>query len=302
MPEQENIPKGVAFAIATTLMASTAATASKLIAGEVSVPQIVLAQYLIGLMVTLIWQSRSFSVSLKTSRFTEHMIRGVAGWLCFYAYYQALAYIPLVDAALLRNTGPLFVPLVVYLWLKKKVSRRAWLPMLLGFAGVLMILKPDLDGVSQWHLIGLLSGILLAVSMVGTRALSSTEPASRILFFYFLISFACSLPVALLNWQPIPASAYPYLLYIGLAIHITMWLYTKAYTFARASVVSPINYSGVVFSGLLGWFIWEHVPDYVSLAGMLLVVGAGLLSVFLNMERTNAAPVRKDATAKKLLS
>lgn len=59
-----------------------------------------------------------------------------------------------------------------------------------------------------------------------------------------------------------------------------MWLYTQAYTYAKASVVAPVSYPGVVFAGLPGWLIWEHVPDAIALAGMCLVISAGLLSIY----------------------
>ncbi|MGI9281018.1 MAG: DMT family transporter [Endozoicomonas sp.] len=287
--QTENIPKGVAYALATAVVASTAGAASKLISGDVPVPVIVLAQYFICLVLMLPWLLKRSVQSLKTDRWGAHLVRGVTGWLCFYAYYQALAYIPLVEATLLRNTGPLFVPLVVWLWLKFQVPGKAWGPMLLGFAGVLLILKPDFDGISIWHWVGLTSGLFLAFSMVGTRALSSTEPSSRIMFHYFLISFVCSLPMAIMYWKAIPLWTLPYLLYVGGSICITMWLYTQAYTWARASVVAPVNYCGVVFAGLLGWWGWGHIPDTLAFAGMALVILAGLLSIFINSQSNRKA-------------
>lgn len=278
---KENTPKGIAYAVATAVIASTSAAATKLVADDVSVPQIVLIQYTICLVVMLPWLLRNGTSVLKTSRPFAHLLRGITGWLCFYVYYLALAHIPLVDATLLRNTGPLFVPLAIWLWLKAVIPGKSWGPMILGFSGILLILRPQFDGINPWHIAGLLSGLFLASSMVGTRTLSSTEPSSLILFYYFAISFVCSLPIAINHWQPIPVWTLPYLAYVGLSIFIIMWLYTQAYTWAKATVVAPINYLSVVFAGLLGWFMWDHVPDFVAIGGMVLVIGAGLLSIYL---------------------
>ncbi|MET4694925.1 DMT family transporter [Endozoicomonas lisbonensis] len=278
---KENTPKGVAYAVATAVIASTAAASTKLIAVDVPVPMIVLVQYSICLVVMLPWLLRNGSGVLKTQRPAAHLMRGLTGWLCFYVYYLALAHIPLVDATLLRNTGPLFVPLAIWLWLKVVIPRKSWGPMILGFCGVLLILRPQFNGINPWHIVGLLSGFFLAFSMVGTRTLSTTEPSSLILFYYFAISFLCSLPLAIANWQAIPLWTLPWLAYVGLSIFITMWLYTQAYTWAKATVVAPVNYLGVVFAGFLGWLMWGHVPDTVALSGMVLVVGAGLLSIYL---------------------
>ncbi|MFK0571362.1 MAG: EamA/RhaT family transporter, partial [Endozoicomonas sp.] len=102
--------------------------------------------------------------------------------------------------------------------MKVAVPKSHWQPLILGFVGIVLILKPDLDGVEIWHLVGLVSGLSLALSMVGTRALSSSEPASVILFYYYLISFLCSLPLAILEWQVVPLWTLPYLFYIGFSI------------------------------------------------------------------------------------
>ena len=139
----ENIPKGIAYAVATALVGSTAGAASKFISSDVPVPVIVLVQYFICLLLMLPWLCRRTLDDFKTARPGAHFVRGMTGWLCFFAYYQSLSYIPLVDATLLRSTAPLFVPLVIWLWLKRIVPGRAWLPMILGFAGVTLILRPD---------------------------------------------------------------------------------------------------------------------------------------------------------------
>lgn len=277
---KDNTPKGVAYAVATAIIASTAGAATKLVASDVPVPLIVFVQYTICLIVMLPWLLRSGPAILKTRRPVAHAMRGFTGWLCFYVYYLALAHIPLVDATLLRNTGPLFVPLAIWLWLKMVIPGRSWGPMILGFCGVLLILRPQLEGINPWHIAGLLSGFFLSFSMVGTRTLSTTEPSSLILFYYFLISFLCSAPIAIANWQAVPLWTLPYLAYVGLSIFLTMWLYTQAYTWAKASVVAPINYLGVVFAGLLGWMVWDHIPDLIALSGMVLVIAAGLLSIW----------------------
>ncbi|MGI9276654.1 MAG: DMT family transporter [Endozoicomonas sp.] len=293
----ENIPKGIAYAVATALVGSTAGAASKFISADVPVPVIVLVQYLICLLLMLPWLCRRTLADFKTARPGAHFVRGITGWLCFFTYYQSLSYIPLVDATLLRSTAPLFVPLVVWLWLKRVVPGRAWLPMIIGFAGVTLILRPDVDGVSQWHLVGLASGLMLAFSMVGTRTLSTTEAPSLILFYYFLISFLCSIPMAVSHWQAIPLWTLPYLAYVGISITLAMWLYTRAYSFARASVVSPINYTSVVFSGFLGWMIWAHTPDGMAIMGMLCVIAAGLLSIFINKAKSVKEQPEKEKLA-----
>lgn len=278
----QNAIKGVGFALASALLASSSAALSKWISTAVPVPLIVLSQYLVCLLLLLPWLARRSLKQLSSRRWKTHLARGVAGWLCFYGYYIALSRVPLVDAALLRNAAPIFVPLVAWLWAGARVPLIRWSPLLLGLVGTALILQPDSSPLGSGHLFGLLSGVALAASMVGTRLLSHTESPGQILFYYTAISLVCSLPVGIYQWQPPPLWALPYLLINGLAVLLTMWLYTRAYAYARPSTISPISYFGVVIAGLMGWLFWDHIPNPAALTGMLIVIAAGGLSLYLS--------------------
>lgn len=283
--QADNTIKGVAYAFAVTLVGSCAGAASKWISDDVAVPVIVLVQYVICMLVIMPWLVRQPLSSLQSPRWATHLLRGLAGWLCFFSYYSALDQIPLVDATLLRNSAPLFVPLLAWLWLRARVPFGRWLPLIVGFAGVALILQPQTTVVSSGHLLGLLSGFTLAASMIGTRILSKTESGKLILFYYFLISLLCSLPFAIYHWQTPPLWTWPFLGFIGLSIYLAMWLYTRAYTFARASVVSPISYFSVVVAGFLGWLIWAHMPSNTALIGTLMVIFAGALTLYISAKK-----------------
>ena len=231
--------------------------------------------------------------SLRTQCMRTHLLRGLAGWLCFYTFYAALHRSPLVDTSLLRNTAPLFVPLVAWLWVRAKIPPYRWIPIVLGFIGIALILRPQtlesgLVDINIGHVLGLLSGITLAASMVGTRVLSRTENEKKIMFYYFLISLLCSIPLGIYHWQPIPLWTLPFLLYIGLSIFLAMWLYTKAFSYAKASIVSPITYFAVVVSGFLGWLIWDHIPSSTALQGVVIVMTAGALTVYFSAREPEA--------------
>ena len=286
----DNTLKGIAYGFATTIVGSSAAAAGKWVAVVVPVPTIVFIQYAICLLVILPWFIKRPLHGLRTKRLKAHLIRGIGGWLCFYSYYAALDQVPLVDATLLRNTAPLFVPIIALFWLSEKITLLRWTPILLGFIGVLFILRPGSNGIGIGHLIGLISGLTLAISMVGTRTLSKTDSGKSIMFYYFAISFLLSLPLAIYHWQPIPLWAWPYLIFIGVSIFITMWLYTKAFSYAKASVVSPINYFSVVISGFLGWIIWADIPTNTAIIGALFVISAAALSFYLSRQEERSSP------------
>ncbi len=278
--------KGVGFAFATTIVASSAAAANKWISPSVPVPLIVLSQYSICLFLLAPWLVRQTKQGLKTQFWKAHLLRGVAGWLCFFTYFSALSRISLMEASLLRNAAPIFVPIVAWLWTRSQIPVSRWFPILIGLLGITLILQPDINGINSGHIFGLLSGLTLATSMVGTRILSRTDRASLILFYYILISFICSLPFAIYYWQPIPMWTLPYLAFNGISMLLAIWLYTKAYSYAKPSVVSPINYFSVVIAGILGWLIWQNIPNTTAVVGTFVVITAGLLTVYVSTKET----------------
>jgi drug/metabolite transporter (DMT)-like permease len=277
----QNLSRGAFYAFLLTFVAAGTAAASKYVSSAVPVPVIVLIQYLICCIGMLPWLSRCSLNDLKTPRWPEHLIRGLTGWTCFYTYYQALEHIPLVDATMLRTSSPLYVPIILWLWTGIRIPAARWLPIAIGFIGIYIILEPSSDDIKWWHLLGLVSGITLAGSMVATRVLSKTEDTNLILFYYFFISLLCSIPTGLAEWRPIPLWAWPYLIGIGLSIFFAMWMYTLSLSYTRASIVAPIGYFAVVVSGILGWIIWGHAPALKMAGGILLVMTAGLLAIYL---------------------
>ncbi|WP_299199742.1 DMT family transporter [uncultured Amphritea sp.] len=283
--QYSNLLLGAALALATTMIMSLAAAATKYTASLVSIEQIVLVQYLICTLIMLPWLGRKGVHVLKTEKSWLHLARGVSGWLCFYTYYLALNEIPLGEAALLRNAAPLIVPLVVLLLLKYRMPLLNWLPVVIGFIGIALVLKPDGSRFDPWHIAAVASAIFLSVSIVTTRMLTQTEPTNRILFYYFALSALFSLPLAVADWQPVPVASVPLMIGISLSIWCTMWLYTKAYSYAKATVIAPISYVGVLFAGLLGWLFWQQVPDMMSVIGAALVISGGIGSVWLGREK-----------------
>jgi drug/metabolite transporter (DMT)-like permease len=199
----------------------------------------------------------------------------------FYLFYAALDNIPMMDAMMLRQSAPLTVPLVLWVWGRETVPKSAWLPLLVGFAGIAIILRPSPTGLSWWHAGGFLSALCLGISMVATRKLAATEPTVRILFYYCVLSLACVLPFTVNDFSGLAALDWLAMVYIGAAIYWVLELYTRAYGMAPTAAIAPINYFAVVLAGFWGWLFWSQVPDRWSVLGSVLVIIGGLLTIYL---------------------
>lgn len=284
MLSKNPVLKGVSLAVLMTFFGSTGAAATKLVAGTVSVEQIVLIQAIICLLCVLP-QCSPKALRIEPEDRIAILIRGLAGLFGFYALYEAIRYIPLIEAILLRNASPLFVPLLAFLWLGTRSAWHNLLAIAIGFVGVYFVLGTDLSTPGPGHMIGLSAGFFLALSMVSTNRLAGNYKPGTILFYYYAISILGMLPFAFnsdisLEWQGIVA-----LLYVGFVTHIALVLYTKALTLAKATIIAPITYLSVVNAGIIGWLVWDEIPSQSSIIGMCLVICAGIMTSLLSARR-----------------
>jgi drug/metabolite transporter (DMT)-like permease len=277
-----NLPKAVAISLMAAVTNALVTAGTKVLGDDMAVFAIVCCQYAIGLLLCLpllggVRGAKNEILRLTPGLFRLHLLRGVSGVAAFYAFYFAILQIPMAEATLLRFAAPLFVPLLVLIWKNKVMPTSRWPSLIVGFCGVLVILRPFGAQLSHWHLLGLLSALGLAVSMVSTRELVGRTSSTAIIFIYFLLGCICSLPLAIVHWTPLSPFNWSMLLTVGLGFFAAMQMNTRALKFAKPSEVSPVGYCNVVFAGFLGWWIWGQVPDVWAWLGSLLVVVGALL-------------------------
>jgi len=159
---------------------------------------------------------------------------------------------------------------------------------LLGFLGVIVILRPGSGLVQPVALIALASAGFAAVAQVGVRRLTRTEPVPRIVF-YFAATATLLTAVPLAGaWRAPQGRLWWAVLVMGLTATLAQLAMTRAYAHAPAAQVGPFIYSAVVFAGLLDWLVWGRLPDVFTVAGTLLVSGAGILALRLDPARAAA--------------
>jgi drug/metabolite transporter (DMT)-like permease len=248
-------------------------------AKEVPTGILVLFQNFISLLLFTPWALGKGVSELRTSRTWLHILRAAAGLFSQVLMFVAVKRMPLVSAVLLSNSAPLFIPLVTWVWLKERIGGMVWVSLLIGFAGVILILKPGLALLSDpIALIAISAAVFSALALVAVNQLSTTEPSRRILFYYFLYSSAAATPFAVLKWRNPTDREWLLLGGIGLMMAASQLLIILAYKHATAGRIAPFNYTVVIFSGLIGWVVWNNTPDLLSLVGVLLVTAGGVLS------------------------
>ena len=258
------------------------------LSGVLSTEQIVFFRNIAGLIVLAPLLLRTGLNELKTQLWHWHLLRGLVGVSAMYCYFWALAHLPLTEAFLVKLSAPLFMPLLALWWLKEPAGRHSWLALLIGFAGVSVILQPGTehpamlsngDSYSTALLVGLLGAFLAALAKVTIRRMSATESSQRIVFYFGVISATVSLPAALLDWRPVPMAIWGWLALLGVIASAGQLALTKAYRMAPTGKIGVYVYSAVIYGALMGWWFWDEIPLWTTWAGAALIVAAGLVNL-----------------------
>jgi drug/metabolite transporter (DMT)-like permease len=273
-----NMGLGALLIVLAFLCAAILSALGKL-ATHASTGTIVFFQNSVSLLLFLPWLMWGGWAELKTSHILLHVVRAMTGLLSQVLMFAALKKMPLMNAVLLSNSAPLFIPLVAWVWLKEKIGLMTWLSLLIGFGGIVLILKPGRSLLENpAAILATAAAICSAIALVSVNVLSRTDSARRILFYYFLISTLAAAPFLSLGWQTPTARDWACLVGIGAFMAACQLLIILAYRHAKPERIAPFNYSVVIFSGLIGWIIWKDTPGPLALAGVALVSAGGILS------------------------
>jgi drug/metabolite transporter (DMT)-like permease len=218
---------------------------------------------------------------LKTKQLHWLFLRSIFGLSIVYFFVVSLQTIPLVDAVMLNNSAPLFIPFIAYFILKIPINHKLWGAIALGIIGLILILRPDQQLFNKGGIWGLMSGVAMAFSWVTIRKLTYTEPTTRIVFYFLTISTLITAIPLIWTWQPLPSSAWLDLLLVGAAYLITSITFTLAAKWISITLVSMLYYSVVVFSVFLNWFFFQQLPGLITFFGILLVTGGGMISLWI---------------------
>ncbi|MEM6408954.1 MAG: DMT family transporter [Pseudomonadota bacterium] len=209
------------------------------------------------------------------------------GWVLFRAYlltastalnFVALIYLPLTVTAAIMFTSPIWTCLLAWPMLGERAGPWRILGIVLGFAGVLVVMRPFGTEFHWAMLLPLHNALALALYSIITRKLSGVVAAETMQFYMGAFGTAVLLPFAIWQWVN-PANAMDWV--IMLLLGVWGWagheLLTRAHRFAAANTLMPYAYSFLIFLTISSYLIWGHIPDGYTMIGAAIITGSGLL-------------------------
>ena len=227
----------------------------------------------------LVWRQGGLS-GFRTRRLGLQALRGLFLFLMFLGYYLALTRLPLATAAALVFSAPLMTTLLSVPILKERIGLHRIGAVLVGFLGVLIMVRPG-GGTFEWAvLLCLGASFCYSISMVLTRHLGATESLTSLVFYPNLAFLLGSMFLLPANWTPVPPAHMALLVGFGVCVIVPHLAITQAYRIAPPPVLAPLDYTILVWALLWGWLLWREWPSVGTLLGACIVVLAGLYVIY----------------------
>lgn len=284
---KENALKGILICILCYFFVSLIGLFEKGISHTISVSVILFFQNIICLSCILIEWVRGGRTTLKTRHFSTHFVRIVSGLGCYAVLFYIIRFMPISEALVFQYSASLWIPFIMLFWLNEKMSMSLWYGILIGFSGILFFLNPSSDIVNLIALCGIICGILQGLSIVAIRKLAMSEPILRVLFYYFAIGTVVTAPLAVMNWSVISGEDYFLLLGVGVSTFVAQMLITISLRYANPTILAPVCYSSILFSGVFSWLFWDEVVGVEQLIGMSLIVLGCILTLKISCPRVS---------------
>ncbi len=285
MPEKRRVLLGISFAVGGTLLFSvTEAIAKYLGAQGYGAMQLVFLRNGFALlpMLVMVWYLDRFR-NLHLSNPLGYIARAALGAGSLWCFFYALPRMPMADVAALAFAAPIFTTALAPWLLKEENSIQRWASVLIGFAGVLVIVRPTAhifeNAISLLVLLAALGGSL---SVIVTRRLGRTESFGTMLFYvavFTLIFSALMLPLD--SWRSdIPARDLWLIILLGFVSGCAGIAIVISYRLAPAAIIAPFDYLAIIYALALGFFIFGEWPDLWTFLGSAIVIGCGLYIVY----------------------
>ncbi len=217
--------------------------------------------------------------------------RAVCGTIGLLCNFYAVDHLVVADASMLNKMSPFFAIIFSFLLLREKLTVPQGLSVLAAFLGSLLIIKPTFSNMELVpSILGFIGGMGAGMAYTWVRILGQKgERGTYIVFFFSAFSVLVTIPMMLANWVPMSSVQLIFLLCCGLSAAGGQFAITKAYSLAPAKEVSVYDYTQIIFSALLGWMIFNQVPDILSVLGYIIICSVAVIMFFYNNRKPGPA-------------
>ncbi len=253
-------------------------TAGKWLVARYDPVQIAFARSLLALpMVAVLVMTFDGFQGFRSHRIGIHALRGLLILVATFAFYSSMRSLSLAEATSLLFTAPIIVAVLAALFLREAVGTRRWISILLGFSGVLVVVRPGISTFRPESLDALFAAFLYALIMLSARWIDTRDSPWTMAFHTTAFSALFGMVSLSGDWPVMHGTDIGLLSFMAVTGTGAAAFVTQAFRMAPASLVAPLDYTALLWASLMGWLVWGTIPGWPVYAGAAIIVASGIL-------------------------
>lgn len=283
----------VGWMLVCALLVAVGNTMVRHVTMELHAFEVVFFRNLFSVLFVLPWLAAAGFGSLRTGRSRLYASRSLTSLLAMLAWFYSVAHMPLPEATALAFTVPLFVTIGGALFLGERVRLRRWMAVAIGFAGVLVIIRPGAASFSPATFVLMLHCVAAAVTTLQVRALAMKDSVLVVVAYMGLFLTPMALVPALFVWTWPSWTALGWLAVLSAVMTLAQLAMTRAFSLAPASAMMPYDYIRLPFTAVLAWLLFGEVMDAWGWAGAAVIAGSALYTAHRDARQNRVRKVRE---------
>jgi drug/metabolite transporter (DMT)-like permease len=214
----------------------------------------------------------------QTKQFGLHFLRSISGFIAMLSWFYVVTKISLPEAVSITFIVPILTTLAAMIFLKENVTKKLCLALLLGFAGVMIIIRPGFNDIVIAHYISLLSTILWSFSNILTKKLTKTDKPETVVLYISILILIMSIPASAPYLKSMNFEQLIWLFFLGLSANLAHFSLSIAYGKTDLTTLQPFDFSRLIFISLIAYFAFGELVDIYMVIGSVIII---LTSIYL---------------------
>ena len=241
-------------------------------------------RFFLGLVIILPYIIKNKDAVLKTTHLKQHFLRAILGLPAMLLYFSALVLLPIEKLTAISFVVPLIVTILAVFFLGEKIYIYRTLALILGFGGMLVIIRPGFVDISIGVYMVLFSALLWSINIIITKKISKDDSAITILAYQSIFMSLLSFFIVLFFWEMPSLKTLIYLILAalcGTVLHLTL---NHAFKLVDVSMTQPYSFLNLVFASIIGYFVFDEIPDLYTWIGALIIFTGVLIISYREMK------------------
>ena len=236
-------------------------------------------RFFLGLVIILPYIIKNKDAVLKTTHLKQHFLRAILGLPAMLLYFSALVLLPIEKLTAISFVVPLIVTILAVFFLGEKIYIYRTLALILGFSGMLVIIRPGFVDISIGVYMVLFSALLWSINIIITKKISKDDSAITILAYQSIFMSLLSFIIVLFYWEIPTLKTFIYLILAamcGTVLHLAL---NHAFKLVDVSMTQPYSFLNLVFASIIGYFVFDEIPDlYTWIGALIIFIGVLIIS------------------------